>query len=149
MPLLKAITIRQPWAWLLTSGAVQATERGLPVKRVENRSWRTRHRGPVAIHASQSRQELKALSMGAGRWPLPEGVAFPEESELCFGKVVAVADLVDVLPVELWKARHPQDAFAVGPYCMILERVRLLPRPFAAKGSQMLWDLDLPDAVWS
>lgn len=37
-----ALSIRQPWAWaILTLG-----------KDIENRTWRTRHRGPLLIHAS-------------------------------------------------------------------------------------------------
>lgn len=40
---MKAISIRQPWAWLIVNG----------FKDIENRSWRTNYRGPVLIHASQ------------------------------------------------------------------------------------------------
>lgn len=40
---MKAITIRQPWAWLIVVGA----------KGVENRSWSTSYRGPLLIHAAQ------------------------------------------------------------------------------------------------
>jgi ASCH domain len=36
-----AITIRQPWASLIVAG----------IKPVENRSWPTRHRGPLLVHA--------------------------------------------------------------------------------------------------
>ena len=39
---MKALSIRQPWAWLIVHGS----------KRVENRSRRTHYRGPVLIHAS-------------------------------------------------------------------------------------------------
>ncbi len=35
------LTVRQPWAWALTAG----------VKDVENRGWRTAHRGLLVIHA--------------------------------------------------------------------------------------------------
>jgi len=38
---MRAVTIRQPWAELIVRGE----------KDVENRSWRTRHRGPLLIHA--------------------------------------------------------------------------------------------------
>ena len=41
---MKALSIRQPWAWLIRSG----------VKDVENRTWRTWYRGRFAIHASKS-----------------------------------------------------------------------------------------------
>lgn len=39
---MKALSIRQPWAWLIANGH----------KDIENRSWHTRYRGPVLIHAS-------------------------------------------------------------------------------------------------
>jgi|ERR1700687_42153 len=39
---MKMISIRQPWASLIVSGA----------KDVENRTWPTRYRGTVLIHAS-------------------------------------------------------------------------------------------------
>ncbi|WP_245643649.1 ASCH domain-containing protein [Roseateles chitosanitabidus] len=41
--MVKAICIRQPWAWLILHGG----------KDIENRSWATKVRGRVLIHASQ------------------------------------------------------------------------------------------------
>jgi len=38
---MRAITVHQPWAELIVRGE----------KDVENRSWRTHHRGPLLIHA--------------------------------------------------------------------------------------------------
>ncbi|EPA7489326.1 ASCH domain-containing protein [Yersinia enterocolitica] len=46
---MKAISIRQPWAWLIING----------LKDIENRTWCTTYRGPVLIHAS-SRVPTKA-----------------------------------------------------------------------------------------
>lgn len=40
---MKALSICQPWAWLIVNG----------YKDVENRTWRTKFRGDVLIHASQ------------------------------------------------------------------------------------------------
>ena len=40
-----ALTIHQPWAWAIMAG----------IKRVENRTWRTSHRGPLVIHAGKHR----------------------------------------------------------------------------------------------
>lgn len=42
-PIIRALSIRQPWAWLITNGP----------KDIENRSWFTKFRGPVLIHAGQ------------------------------------------------------------------------------------------------
>ena len=41
---MKAISIRQPWAWLIVNG----------YKDVENRTWYTSHRGPLLICASKA-----------------------------------------------------------------------------------------------
>ncbi|UVM48599.1 ASCH domain-containing protein [Pseudomonas sp. B21-015] len=40
---MKALSIRQPWAWLIIHGG----------KDVENRSWHTKHRGRFLVHAAQ------------------------------------------------------------------------------------------------
>lgn len=45
---MKCISIRQPWAWLILHGQ----------KDVENRSWNTKYRGPLLIHASASRNNI-------------------------------------------------------------------------------------------
>ncbi|MCB2188832.1 MAG: ASCH domain-containing protein [Deltaproteobacteria bacterium] len=39
---MKCLSIRQPWASLIVAG----------MKDVENRSWATKYRGPVLIHAA-------------------------------------------------------------------------------------------------
>src|SRR5438552_907079 len=38
---MKCLSLRQPWAWLLVNGH----------KDIENRTWKTKHRGPLLIHA--------------------------------------------------------------------------------------------------
>ena len=40
---MKALSIMQPWAWLICAGH----------KDIENRSWSTGFRGPVLIHAGK------------------------------------------------------------------------------------------------
>ncbi|WP_245839042.1 ASCH domain-containing protein [Yersinia kristensenii] len=42
---MKALSIRQPWAWLIVNG----------YKDIENRTWNTKCRGPVLIHASTAK----------------------------------------------------------------------------------------------
>lgn len=41
---MKILSIRQPWAWLIVHG----------YKDVENRTWRTKYRGELYIHAGKS-----------------------------------------------------------------------------------------------
>ena len=47
---MKALTVRQPWASLIVAG----------IKDVENRSWSTKYRGKLGIHAGM-RIEIQAL----------------------------------------------------------------------------------------
>jgi hypothetical protein len=42
-PGMKALSIRQPWAWLIVKG----------YKDIENRTWATKLRGRVFVHASK------------------------------------------------------------------------------------------------
>ena len=44
--LAKAISIKQPWSFLIASG----------IKDVENRTWQTKFRGRVLLHAGAKRQ---------------------------------------------------------------------------------------------
>lgn len=53
---MKAISIRQPWAWLVVNGH----------KTIENRTWSTKNRGEFLVHASKmltkaSYHEIKLL----------------------------------------------------------------------------------------
>lgn len=103
---IKALTIRQPWAQLIALG----------VKTIETRSWSTRYRGPLAIHAAAKRPpvfwhhnvnddlppaiDLVAMS---GCWLWTEHDDFHSGGDYRWvgplGAVVAVADLVDVVPM--------------------------------------------------
>lgn len=119
---MKALTICQPYAQYIVEGS----------KRVENRTWQTRHRGPLAIHAGKSREWLTH----------PEVLlAYPH---MPFGSVVAIANLVDCVMMNHigfdkypWLERHPH---AFGPWCWILDDVKPLGVPVRFKGAQGLWN---------
>ncbi|MBK9755892.1 MAG: ASCH domain-containing protein [Nannocystis sp.] len=51
---MRALSIRQPWIELILRGE----------KDVENRSWNTRHRGPLLLHASRTIETIKAREHG-------------------------------------------------------------------------------------
>lgn len=56
---MKAITLWQPWASLVATGA----------KIIETRSWGTRHRGPIAIHAAMEDSLVVRLCFDDGHSP--------------------------------------------------------------------------------
>lgn len=82
-----ALSIRQPWAWLIVHGG----------KDVENRTWTTRFRGPLLIHAgsTMTKDDYRAcclfISDFRTPWRLP---AFDVLQDQC-GGVIGVVDVVD------------------------------------------------------
>ncbi len=122
---MKAITILQPYAHLIASGE----------KRVENRSWPTKYRGLIAIHAGQGRAYLDKGDLEL----------YPDMS---FGAVVATATLVDCVDyydllrfaAETNRPWLIEDEHAVGPVCWILEAVERLEEPVPCSGAQRLWN---------
>lgn len=134
---MKAITISQPYASLIATGA----------KFVENRTWSTSYRGPIAIHAGKGMQYLTRVEL----------------AKYATGKVIAIADLVDCLRYDaLHDAEYPYRALAhrsfrtisevihhkytEGPWCWILEGVVRI-EPIEAKGMQQIWNWDNPEVV--
>lgn len=85
------ISIRQPWAWLILNG----------YKDIENRTWATKHRGQILIHASgtktpQTYREAQQFMAAQGI-----DIALPPVEELPVKGIVGYAQLVDVV------ANHP------------------------------------------
>lgn len=75
-----ALSIRQPWAWLIVSGA----------KDIENRSWETDHRGPLWIHAGTTKAKRDDLDAAE------EFLGYPVPTEkLLYGGVIGRVILKD------------------------------------------------------
>ena len=133
---MKAITICQPYAWLISLPTSDPRH-----KRVENRTWYTAYRGPILIHAGKSRDWLDT-------W---EDITDEERARLVYGAIVAKANLVACL--DLPHVQYPRPGFAwvrrhqhtEGPWCWILEDIQPMT-PIYCPGHQMLWDY-APQAV--
>ena len=63
---LKCLSVRQPWASLIF--------RSRNRKDVENRSWLTRYRGPLLIHAARAVDRDACSKLGLDSDSLPRGV---------------------------------------------------------------------------
>lgn len=132
---MKALTISQPFATLIATGQ----------KWVENRTWETKYRGPLAIHAGKGTQYMTRREM--------------DEQELPYGSVVAVANLVAcvelsmvrrvLFPTEFRKAGIDRQQFlehkhTEGPWCWVLMLASRFEKPVAARGAQGLWNWEPP-----
>ena len=98
---MKALSIRQPWAWLIVHGG----------KDIENRTWKTNYRGPVLIHASKTFE-------GVGMVELIMGVPLP--SVFARGGIIGMADLVDCVT-------ESDSRWFAGPFGFVLQNARPLP----------------------
>ncbi len=58
---MRALTIRQPWAWAIAVAG----------KDVENRSWQTSHRGLLAIHAGKGEDDPYGMPARTSAMPSP------------------------------------------------------------------------------
>lgn len=120
---MKTITIRQPWAWAIMAGH----------KLIENRTWRTSHRGPLFIHAgAQVDADPRCAALFAALGILPP-------VNLVRGCILGSVKMVDVVPLE----GVSSDPWAFGPWCWILESPVLFPEPVPWKGQLSLFDIPL------
>lgn len=118
---MKALTVRQPFAYLIAAG----------IKRIENRTWPTSHRGALAIHAGRSPPDADALDdLGRLGFPIPAG--------LTYGAIVAVVELLDCVALANLPRDLAGDPFAGGPWCWILADARPVG-PIPCKGKLGLW----------
>ena len=145
---MRALTILQPWASLIAVGA----------KQIETRSWATKYRGPLAIHAGKGTQNInlcKQHIFWSNLWPYEIAAQYSLQERidkfLPLGAVIAIADLVNCIKMDyelicFWRETYGPDELAFGDftpgrYAWILANVRRI-EPVAAKGMQGLWNWD-------
>lgn len=87
---MKALSIRQPWAWLIVNGH----------KDIENRTWSTNYRGHVLIHASKgmTRAEYEDVEDFLHFTPKLSHIRLPAFEDLQRGGIVGVAVVLDCVP---------------------------------------------------
>ena len=148
---MHAITIYPVWAWAIVHGH----------KTVENRTWRTRHRGPLLIHASAVSPASRIADAAARQQLAALGVEVP--AEVPAAAIIGQVDVLDCVPYDqpgaikaaaealvnlvfpppVYREQLSADPLASGPFCWILARPRAFSRPIAASGRQRLWRFTL------
>lgn len=114
---MKALTVFQPYAWLIVKG----------IKPIENRTWSTRHRGPLLIHAGA--KWLDGWQARAARF----GIEVPDDLPL--RGIIGIVDVTGVV-------KQSNSPWFDGPYGWQLANPRELPH-VPLRGSQGLFDTDL------
>lgn len=152
---MKVISILQPWATLIVIGA----------KRIETRSWNTKHRGDLLIHASKrwdNKLYQSILDIGAEQilddagyklTRIKNGKVF---TNLPLGSIIGKVNLRDTSDMVTLNAFN----YAWGNYCItpeeksfgdyspgrfgwLLSDPEQFKTPIPAKGNLSLWDYDI------
>jgi hypothetical protein len=130
---IRGLTVRPPWSWAIAYAG----------KTVENRTWCTRYRGLIAIHAGM-RPDRAAFAD-------PRLLAFYERLDSPIprydcGRIVVIAELTDC---HRWEGACKPGQLACSPWAVttmgtwhwVLSAVRPLPTPVKCKGALGLWRL--------
>ena len=137
----------QPWATLVAIGE----------NTIETRSWSTRYRGPLAIHAAKGfPPDARALCETTPFRQALERGGYRAASELPTGAIIAVVDLADVMAFDRSSLRETRARaargelpefeaefgdFSPGRFGFVLRNVRRVSPPIRARGMLGLWTL--------
>ncbi len=124
---MKAISIRQPWAWMILHCG----------KDIENRDWPTKIRGRVLIHASKGLTQDEYSN--AWKFAMSIGVPFPEVNfgDIIRGGIVGSVEIIDCI-------QDSESEWFFGAHGFVLRDPK--PLPFIPwKGS--LGFFNVPDEV--
>jgi hypothetical protein len=117
-----ALSIRQPWVFAILSLG----------KEIENRTWRSSHRGRVILHASKTFDDVGL------RYLVEAGFDVPDE--LPRGAYLGEVTITDCRPVAACAS-----PWAFGPWCYTLEQPVAYPVPIPGRGQ--LGFYPVPDDV--
>jgi len=144
MAKVKVISLTQPWAQLVVLGA----------KKIETRSWSTKHRGELYIHAAQGFPRYCRDIVS--RAPFRDYLKMLHV-ELPTGAIIGKVNLVEcVASWQLVAGGLSKDEAAFGDYgegrwgWLMTDPVKF-DKPIPAKGALSLWnyEIDLPEMTLS
>lgn len=106
-----ALSIRQPWAWAILHAG----------KRIENRTWKTFHRGEILIHAGKgiTNDEYRDFALWY-RQTFRDAIEVPPLEQMERGGIVGKARIVGCVD-------RSADPWFFGPYGFQLDGVEVLP----------------------
>lgn len=129
---MKALSIRQPWAWLIAAG----------IKDVENRTWWTPVRGRIYIQAGKKFDEegYNRLISATG------GIGYPLKVDYKLGAIIGEVDIIDC------KFRHADDMPFLyskwhdpGYWGFILANPLMYDYPIPCRGQLGFFEVQMPE----
>lgn len=118
---MKTLSVKQPWAWLICAG----------YKDIENRTWKTNHRGKLLIHATANCDNSK--------WAIDMLGSVPEKPGLYYtSSIIGSVEIVECVQ------NHASVWAEQGCWNWVLENQILFNQPIKdVKGRLSIWDYDI------
>ena len=127
---MKTLTVKQPFAHLICIG----------IKDIENRTWKTNHRGTILIHAGL-KPDKKPLDIGRELTYVQKEIIIAQAEmykTYLFGAIMGQVDIVDCVQ------NHPSEWAEPNHWHWVLENPILFDVPIRnVKGHLSLWDYPL------
>ena len=135
---MKTITVKQPWAWLIIEG----------VKDIENRTWPTKFRGRVLIHAAAKPWTWQALL----KYLTPDmKLVFDEGGAshtwldcLTKGEIIGSVEIIDCVinHQSIWAEKTNIMRGDKPIYNWVLANPIKFTEPIPTKGKLSFWEFD-------
>ena len=125
---MKALSIRQPWAWLIVNG----------YKDIENRTWGPTYRGRILIHAGKARQTTDFAAQR--QWIETCGIQIPDD--LPTGAIVGEATITGVVRDRPGDSPPTSSPWYEGPVGIMLADPVAYAEPIPNKGQLGLFWAD-------
>lgn len=134
--MMKVLSIKEPWATLISK----------KIKIIETRSWKTNYRGKLYIHASITPMDKKTKEN-------KDVQKIIENNNIDFnrGYILCSCNLIDcIYMTEEYIEKVKKDNYInylcgnyqVGRYAWVLDNIKILKNPIAAKGKLGIWNFD-------
>jgi len=148
---MKALSIRQPWAWLICAG----------IKDIENRRRHTKFRGRVYVHTGKV-IEIKAFELLAEMYLMDKrGIirigkdvisriieyGLPNRGMFATGAIIGEVDITDCVWSQNEGLSATKSPWFTGPYGWVLANPVVYDKAIPCKGRQGFFDpkMEIPD----
>ncbi len=129
---MKVISIKEPFATLIKSG----------IKKIETRSWKTKYRGEIYIHASLTKDNLKRKDKDF--FDVIENLEFNPGYILCKANLVDCIEFTEEYIINLKNTNIKEyicGRYEVGRYGFVFDNIEVI-KPIKAKGQLGIWNFD-------